>query len=226
MAGQWAGPPWLTELLLASLLINYFNLLPFMPLDGGRVLETLVFSRYPRLRFGFAAVCCGLLFALGSLADDLVLRVLALVLALALPHQWRLMRLDQAVLRDRTEALDEPQALRAIFAALQLDRFKAWSFARRNAATTALLPELQGRRARPGETVAGLLIYGVCLLGPAARRCASQGAGQPATGPCAATHPAFAGQSAGRPRQRAGGRKRFAATHRQPARPGRGCAHA
>jgi Zn-dependent protease len=168
VAGQWAGPPWLTEVLLASLLINYFNLLPFMPLDGGRVLETLVFARYPRLRFGFAAVCCGLLFALGSMLDDLVLRVLALVLALALPHQWRLMRLDQAVLRDRTEALDEPQALRAIFAALQLERFRGWSFARRSAAATALLPELQGRRARPGETVAGLLIYGVCLLGPPA----------------------------------------------------------
>ena len=167
-AGQWAGPPWLTELLLASLFINYFNLLPFMPLDGGRVLETLVFARYPRLRFGFAAVCCGLLFALGTLVDDLLLRVFALVLVLALPHQWRLMRLDQAVLRDRTVALDEPQALRAIFAALQLERFRGWSFARRSAAATALLPELQGRRARPGETVAGLLIYGVCLLGPPA----------------------------------------------------------
>jgi Zn-dependent protease len=60
-AGLWQAPGWLNEFLIASLAINYLNLLPVSPLDGGRVLETFAFARHPRLRFGFAAVCCGLL---------------------------------------------------------------------------------------------------------------------------------------------------------------------
>ncbi|MES2583026.1 MAG: site-2 protease family protein [Pseudomonadota bacterium] len=165
-SGYWTGPGWLTEFLVASLVINYLNLLPLMPLDGGRVLETLVFARHPRLRFGFAAICCALLFGLGTLLDDTVLRVVAVLIAFGLPYQWRRMQLDLAVPRDGNAALDEPQALQSIFGALQQARFQSWSFAKRTAAATALLPELMGRRASATESVVGVVIYTLCLLAP------------------------------------------------------------
>lgn len=167
-AGYWSGPAWLNEFLLVSLVINYLNLLPLVPLDGGRVMETLVFVHHPRLRFAFAAICCALLFGAGLLLEDTVLQVVAVLIGLSLPSQWRRMQLDQAIVRDSQTALDEGQALAHIFTAMQLPRFQAWSFAQRSAAATALLPELMGRRARTNETLGGLLIYGVCLLGPVA----------------------------------------------------------
>lgn len=165
-AGYWSAPAWLNEFLLVSLAINYLNLLPLVPLDGGRVMETLVFAHHPRLRFVFAALCCGLLFGLGMALDDMVLRVVAVAIALSLPSQWRRMQLDQAIARDSQSTLDEHQALTHIFTALQQVRFRTWSFAQRSAAATALLPELMGRRAHAGEAIFGMLVYGACLLGP------------------------------------------------------------
>lgn len=167
-AGYWSAPGWLNEFLLVSLVINYLNLLPLVPLDGGRVMETLVFAHHPRLRFAFAALCCGLLFGLGMAMDDTVLRVVAVMIALGLPSQWRRMQLDQAIARDGQATLDEHLALVRIFSALQQPRFRSWSFAQRSATATALLPELMGRRARTAEAIGGMLVYGACLLGPVA----------------------------------------------------------
>ena len=167
-AGWWQAPGWLNEFLIASLAINYLNLLPISPLDGGRVLETFAFARHPRLRFGFAALCCGLLLAAGIALDDMVLKVVAVVVAIGLSHQWRVMRLDLAVPRDDSTVLDEAQALQRIFTSLQAAPFKAWSFAIRTAVATSLLPELMGRRPRRAEALAGAVIYAACLLGPVA----------------------------------------------------------
>ncbi|OYT93284.1 MAG: hypothetical protein CFE43_03285 [Burkholderiales bacterium PBB3] len=167
-SGWWTGPTWLNEFLIASLVINFLNLLPIVPLDGGRVLETLVFARMPRLRFAFAVLCCGLLFGLGLLLNDIVLRVVAVLLALGLPHQWRVMQLDQALQPASPSALAEPQAVGMLFTALQAAPFHSWSFAQRSAAATSLLPELMGRRASLRESVAGSLLYLTVLLGPVA----------------------------------------------------------
>ncbi len=162
----WQAPDWLNGFLLASFVINYLNLLPLVPLDGGRVMELLLFARHPRLRFAFAVLCCALLLAGGFWINDLVLRAVAVLIALGLPAQWRRARLDPLVARDHTTALDEPTALRRIFTALQDARFRTWSFAQRSAAATALLPDVMARQARRTEVALGLLVYAVCLLAP------------------------------------------------------------
>ena len=164
--GVWQAPDWLNGFLLASFVINYLNLLPLVPLDGGRVMELLLFARHPRLRFAFAVLCCALLLVGGFWMNDLVLRAVAVLIALGLPAQWRRARLDPLVARDHATALDEPTALRRIFTALQDARFRTWSFAQRSAAATALLPEVMARQARRTEVVLGLLVYAVCLLAP------------------------------------------------------------
>lgn len=165
-AGVWQAPNWLNEFLLASFVINYLNLLPLVPLDGGRVMELLLFTRHPRLRFGFAVLCCALLLAAGLWLNDTVLLAVTVLIALSLPGQWRRARLDLLVARDHTTALDEPTALRCIFSALQDARFRTWSFAQRSAAATALLPDVMARQARRIEVVGGMLVYTVCLLAP------------------------------------------------------------
>ncbi len=166
--GWWAGPGWIQELLVATLVINYLNLLPIVPLDGGRVVETLVFARLPRLRFAFAALCCVLLLGAGLYFEDTVMAVIAVLVAIGLPHQRRMMQLNVALQRGPQTSLDEPEALHLIFSTLQQTRFGRWSFSDRTAAATSLLPELMGRRPSAKESAIGLLIYAVCLLGPIA----------------------------------------------------------
>ncbi len=165
-SGTWLAPGWLAEFLWVSLVINYLNLLPITPLDGGRVVETFLFARLPFLRFVFAASSCALLFGFCVWMDDTVARVLAVLLALGLPLQWRLMHLARAVRREPQGAWDEAQAVEQIFTSLQQQRFRAWSFAKRASAAMALLPELMGRRPTLAEAVGGLGIYAACLFGP------------------------------------------------------------
>jgi Zn-dependent protease len=166
LTGNFLPPPWFQEFLFASLVINYLNLLPITPLDGGRVVETFLFARLPVARFLFALLGLAAFLALGLATGDKVVLVIAVFVALSLPHQWRIMRVDRAIVRRGAETLDEHGAIRRVFTALQQPAFAGWPFARRAAAATALLPELQGRRAGVVEAAGGLAIYLACLLAP------------------------------------------------------------
>lgn len=170
LVGQFIGafqpPPWFQEFLVACLVINYLNLLPIPPLDGGRVVETFLFARLPVARFLFALLGLAAFLAFGLATGDKVVLVIAVFVGLGLPHQWRIMRVDRAIVRRGSETLDERGAIKRVFTALQQPKFAGWPFARRAAAATALLPELQGRRAGAFEAVGGLAIYLVCLLVP------------------------------------------------------------
>ncbi|HSV46158.1 MAG TPA: site-2 protease family protein [Ramlibacter sp.] len=164
--GAFVPPPWFQEFLIACLIINYLNLLPITPLDGGRVVETFLFARLPVARFAFAVLGLAAFLAYGLSSGDTVMLVIAVLVALSLPHQWRIMRVDRAIERVGSETLDERTAIERVFTALQQPRFAQWPFALRSAAATALLPELQGRRAGAVEAVGGIVIYLACLVAP------------------------------------------------------------
>ena len=166
VTGQFVPPPWFQEFLFACLVINYLNLLPVTPLDGGRVVETFLFARLPFARFLFAVLGLALFAGFGLATGDKVMLVISVFVALSLPHQWRVMRVDRAIARNESETLDERGALERVFSALQHPKFADWPFATRAAAAAALLPELQGRRAGAAEAAGGLAIYLGCLLAP------------------------------------------------------------
>ena len=166
LAGSWEPPAWMRMLLVVAVVVNYINLLPVTPLDGGRIVEAFLFARLPATRFAFALAGCAALLAYGALARDPVALFLGALVALGVPHQWRVMRVDRAVQRHGDVVLDEPAAVRRVFAALQRPAFARWPFAVRSATALSLLPELQGRRPRGVEAAAGLAIYLVCLAGP------------------------------------------------------------
>jgi len=168
LTGSFQPHPWFTEFLWVCLVINYLNLLPITPLDGGRVVETFLFARFPTARFLFVLLGFGALLAFGLWTSDKVLLVIAVLVGFGMPHQWRVAQVDRAVDRGTTDTVDERGAIERIFAAFQQPRFKGWNFERRALAATTLLPELQGRRARALESVAGLAVYFVCLVAPLA----------------------------------------------------------
>jgi Zn-dependent protease len=61
----------------AFLILNTFNLLPFVPLDGGRYIEAILFSRTPILRVLSSVAAVAMLTLIAILARDVVFGVLA-----------------------------------------------------------------------------------------------------------------------------------------------------
>ena len=170
-------PPWAMQLLGLCLLVNYFNLLPLTPLDGGRVVETLLFARLPVLRMVFALAGIAALAAMAWVLRDPITVTLVGVLAFGLPWHWRLMRLERAVHRAHPGAapLDATAATHRLFSVLQQPAFARWPYAQRVAAVRGLLPARQSRPPGWAEGVGGLLIYLACLALPLGALVAIQG---------------------------------------------------
>ncbi|MCE5322695.1 site-2 protease family protein [bacterium] len=74
---------------LMLLVINGFNLLPIMPLDGGWLFHTVLFSRHPYLDTAFRALAVFGLFLLGIGTGDKILTAICIPMAMALPTSWR-----------------------------------------------------------------------------------------------------------------------------------------
>lgn len=66
-----------------SIFLNLFNLLPLYPLDGGRILQHALFTRYPRLRLVFQAITVVLFGLLAYFAQSIALGVFALLMLIS-----------------------------------------------------------------------------------------------------------------------------------------------
>lgn len=157
------APGWVMQLLVVCLVVNAFNLLPLVPLDGGRVVEALLFARWPRLRLAFVLLCVAALAALAWLWRDPVLGVLAMMLGMALRWQWRMTRLEGAVRRTAQAPLAPQAAAQSVFAALQQPAFARWTLNQRLVAARNLVPALQAPPARLPQALVGLVLYAACL---------------------------------------------------------------
>ncbi len=163
----WSG--WLFLVGLLALVLNFLNLLPFLPLDGGRIVEALLFARLPRLRFAFLALSAALLATAGAYATDAVLVVVGGLILLTLPAELRLMRLMDWLKRRRAELGDPKQTVRNLFAALAHSGGAArLSFAQRAQTVRSLLPLAAQRAPRALESVAGMSLYAAVLAVPVA----------------------------------------------------------
>lgn len=88
-AGWRFEQPLLAEAALLMAILNGFNLLPVLPLDGGWVVHAILFARHPlfdALSRLFAVVA---LVAIGTLAGDKFLLALPVLMLIALPASWR-----------------------------------------------------------------------------------------------------------------------------------------
>jgi membrane-associated protease RseP (regulator of RpoE activity) len=103
------APVWLVEFAWVSLVLNAFNLLPIMPLDGGQFTNDTLFSRFPVLELVFRLLA---IVALGGLAVSgqmWLLGVVAFFMLLSTPLAFRRARLIRDARRDpawQTRPLD------------------------------------------------------------------------------------------------------------------------
>jgi Zn-dependent protease len=88
-----------SELLYSAatllLIINGFNLLPFLPLDGGRLLHLVLFSRQAWLEAVFRIVTGGLLALCGWAMSAWLLMLLGIWIVLATGYTYRVSRIAQ-----------------------------------------------------------------------------------------------------------------------------------
>lgn len=92
-AGAYLGKVWLIHLALMCVILNGFNLLPFLPLDGGWVLHAVLFARHPVLDLLFRLVAIGGMVTLALLAQDRLLIYISIPMLIGLPGAFRVARI-------------------------------------------------------------------------------------------------------------------------------------
>ncbi len=86
---------WLVELSLLSLVINLFNLVPILPLDGGQTMQAVVFSRSRFLDVLARLVAVLAFFTLAAALGEWILLGLAIFMAIGIPLSYRLAKLTE-----------------------------------------------------------------------------------------------------------------------------------
>lgn len=154
------GRAWLITLGGATLGINLFNLLPFTPLDGGRIVEIFLLARRPRLRFVFFAASVAALVAIGVALEAKALAGAGLVLALGVPAAWKRARLLRGIDADAADPVE------ALFARFHAADGRCPPYAQRLQTVRFLLPALRGRAPTVGESLGGLAAYLAAIILP------------------------------------------------------------
>ncbi len=97
----------LLQLAILLLLVNWFNLLPVLPLDGGHVLQATLFCRNRWLDFGFRVAAVLILLLLSVIGVGKLFMCLAILFAVGLPVAFKLGKVTDQL---RRQALPTPVA--------------------------------------------------------------------------------------------------------------------
>ena len=73
---------------MMSIIINYINLLPIYPLDGGKILQTLLLSRYPKGQFYFYIIGLAILTVAMLWMRDPILLIFVVLIAFGLKNSY------------------------------------------------------------------------------------------------------------------------------------------
>ena len=176
MLGQADDGAWwhatLNTVIFSAFVLNMLNLLPLMPLDGGRVIDLFVMGRFPWIRFIFALISGAALLWMGLQSDDKVLSGLGIIMLMALPHHFRMAKLSRDLLHQpgmaplASETFSE--AAGRLHAFLSRPAYKQWRFEVKVGVAQNILPRFLGRLPSARETLLGLCMYVACIALPIA----------------------------------------------------------
>ncbi len=141
------------------LAINALNLLPTLPLDGGRLVHRILASLHPALDMAFRVLSIVGLAALAILFGDFLLGFLSLSIALQTPSAYLAATIEHALRARGASSWDEAQRLEETFKAIKL---RGWT--RRYATAKQVMLRLAAPEASAFERALWSLLYvGVVL---------------------------------------------------------------
>jgi Zn-dependent protease len=170
LSGRAESGTWLANAAYMMLFLNYMNLLPIVPLDGGRILNIILFDRFPRLQILFSSLSGAALLAGGYALGDTVLKVVGVALLVGVPAQLshaRILASVQGALRERrqraergrSDELDAADPLAMIYTELQQPKFDRWNVETKYQVATSLLERARRRPAGLGVAAAGMAAW-------------------------------------------------------------------
>ena len=89
LAGIGTGTPWMFDAARVALALNFFNMLPLGPLDGGQLFRLTLFGRGRWLEMGFLVVTCVALAAFAIWSQAWLLAFFAIAVAATARHRYR-----------------------------------------------------------------------------------------------------------------------------------------
>jgi tetratricopeptide (TPR) repeat protein len=153
-----------TEIGLIAVLLNYVNLLPITPLDGGRIMETLFFVRFPRAQFVFVVLSI-LTLAVGAWwLESIVLSILVILLSFIIPTQWRWSQAAAQIAKTLPRDANRETRLRLILQTLSQPPHHQQAFTTRFHTAKSLLQHFYNPLPTLKVSVLGGLIY-LLILG-------------------------------------------------------------
>jgi len=158
-------PHWVQETIWMLVGLNFFNLLPIYPLDGGQIADLLLFSRFPYLGVCFKILGVGCL-ALISLAQPLFL-LFALLIAFTIPSSFRTAKIKTQLRQDlrQNPIRDRQHLLHSIFSHLKQLGYGNLAASNRYTLAKGLVQSHRELRAKGTTRVALALLYVGSILG-------------------------------------------------------------
>ncbi len=151
------SPEWIGELAGLLLVINLFNLLPIMPLDGGQILHQLLFFRRPMLQvfFMITSAVLALLLAVYLGPSMWLIALLVLWVAYATSVQALFRR---AFFASGVDMEDESAYLQQIFRFFKQPKYQNYTFSKKYHIAEHLLAH---RLTRPLHVMTVVLLLGI-----------------------------------------------------------------
>lgn len=164
------GPAWAFDFACVLIVLNYLNLLPLSPLDGGQIVRAAVGARWPGVLFGLAAFHALLVGALCLLAGWAMLPF-ALLLGLMLRHEFLVgvasRRLNAALASAGAGAATAAERLPYLLAGMRSAPFATMPFQKRFGYARSVMRDAAWRTLTP-KCAAAFALYAASLVLPVA----------------------------------------------------------
>jgi len=144
------------------LLLNYMNLLPIVPLDGGRLFELALFSRAPVLKSVFLIVSLSVIAVAAILLKDPILIFFSIFMIIGLRTQILINSAHSKIKKQiKTQQIqpDKESILPEIFRLLKRKAFARLPFAKKYSISKNLVLELMQKPPGLAETIVSLVLY-------------------------------------------------------------------
>lgn len=157
--------------LLILIIVNYFNLLPIMPLDGGQILDTIIFSRVPVLQLIFQFISLTALLLLAVLLKEPILLFVSLFVLFGFKQYFtrrRIMKTLKEQVGNDPRNLSEEDLLKRIFLFLRKRPFQRFPFRKKVQLVGNMESHLQAsaQKASKRTVVFTLAVYLMVLAAP------------------------------------------------------------